>query len=459
MKTGEYDGGAFSGDATLRLIAGGVVAAVNIDLIPNYANVFEGLKARAHNTVDGVAYGCLHGRGAERPDVATRKSSQPDLDSWNVVWDGGASMRARSRPTTTRLHRRRGRRPDGDQAELGIKYPYALDATQFEAAVDLLEAQRTNITHVLGRRRAQIDVFTKGDMVVGTTWQCQVNTLRRPRCRSRRPAEGRQHRLVRHLDGLVQGQEPQLHVHVDGPHHRPMANATPRSGSARRRSARRVVPKPRSKPRPLRHLPRDRRGVLQEGLVWNTPRRSASTGEADSARTSRSGPGLDRDRGLSRTILGPTPRAWRPLLRRCDRLVAPKPADARATAAGGPCIATRGSSSARSWPPRWLAVVAYLGALALLFVSAFWASTPFSGDIVTDAVARQLRDVLSSRSTGRSRSGRSALRPWSRDRYPPGVPDRLLHGPGRVPGVAGPPVSRSSCRFGRGISSRCTRGG
>ena len=40
MKTGQYDGVSASGDATLRLIAGGDVAPVNFDLIPNYTDVF-----------------------------------------------------------------------------------------------------------------------------------------------------------------------------------------------------------------------------------------------------------------------------------------------------------------------------------------------------------------------------------------------------------------------------------
>ena len=39
MRTGNYDGVSASGDATLRLIAGGDVAPVNTDLIPNYADV------------------------------------------------------------------------------------------------------------------------------------------------------------------------------------------------------------------------------------------------------------------------------------------------------------------------------------------------------------------------------------------------------------------------------------
>src|ERR687889_127730 len=64
MKTGQYDGVSASGDATLRLIAGGDVAPVNFDLIPNYKDVFEGLKNKDYNTVGGVGYGVPHGRGA-----------------------------------------------------------------------------------------------------------------------------------------------------------------------------------------------------------------------------------------------------------------------------------------------------------------------------------------------------------------------------------------------------------
>ena len=77
-----------SGDATLRLIAGGDVDPVNTDLIPNYADVFEGLKDQAHNTVDGQSYGVPHGRGANllmfNTDVV-----KPAPDSWSVVWGRG----------------------------------------------------------------------------------------------------------------------------------------------------------------------------------------------------------------------------------------------------------------------------------------------------------------------------------------------------------------------------------
>src|SRR2546423_8749873 len=64
MRSGQYDGVSASGDATLRLIAGGDVAPVNTKLIPNYADVFAGLKNKPWNSVDGTPYGIPHGRGA-----------------------------------------------------------------------------------------------------------------------------------------------------------------------------------------------------------------------------------------------------------------------------------------------------------------------------------------------------------------------------------------------------------
>ena len=55
MKTGDYDVVSASGDASLRLIYGGDVAPVNTDLVPNYKDVFDGLKHKPWNSVDGVA--------------------------------------------------------------------------------------------------------------------------------------------------------------------------------------------------------------------------------------------------------------------------------------------------------------------------------------------------------------------------------------------------------------------
>ena len=71
--------------------------------------------------------------------------------------------------------------------DLKITNPYALDETQFKAAVDLLKEQRKNITRYWGTAQDQIDAFTSGDMVVGHDLAVPGQHPRRPpRCRSRR---------------------------------------------------------------------------------------------------------------------------------------------------------------------------------------------------------------------------------------------------------------------------------
>ena len=57
-------GGSLSLVDYLRLAKAGDVAPINVSLLSNYANVFAGLKNKAHNSLDGVPYGVPHGRGA-----------------------------------------------------------------------------------------------------------------------------------------------------------------------------------------------------------------------------------------------------------------------------------------------------------------------------------------------------------------------------------------------------------
>jgi putative spermidine/putrescine transport system substrate-binding protein len=61
--------------------------------------------------------------------------------------------------------------------DLGIDDPYELDDEQFNAAVDLLKEQRPNVGEYWADYAKQIESFTNGDSVVGTTWQYQYFTL------------------------------------------------------------------------------------------------------------------------------------------------------------------------------------------------------------------------------------------------------------------------------------------
>ena len=116
MRTGKYDGVSASGDATLRLIAGGDVDPVNTDLVPNYKDVFPGLKDQPHNTVDGVNYGIPHGRGANLL-MFNKDVVKPAPDSWGVVFDEELAVQGQGHGVRQPdLHRGRRAVPEGDAA-------------------------------------------------------------------------------------------------------------------------------------------------------------------------------------------------------------------------------------------------------------------------------------------------------------------------------------------------------
>src|ERR1700757_2543327 len=53
----QYDMVSASGDASLRLIRGGDVAEMNVDLVPEWKNFIPQLQSPSHNTVNGKHYG------------------------------------------------------------------------------------------------------------------------------------------------------------------------------------------------------------------------------------------------------------------------------------------------------------------------------------------------------------------------------------------------------------------
>ncbi|GIE92551.1 ABC transporter substrate-binding protein [Paractinoplanes rishiriensis] len=175
MKTGEYDVVSASGDASLRLIYGGDVAPVNTDLISNYQEVFEGLKNKQWNSVDGQSYGVPHGRGANllmyRTDVV-----KPAPTSWGTVFDPNSPYQGKITAYDSPIY-------IADAAlylmktkpELGIKSPYALDDTQFKAATDLLTQQNKLIGEYWSDYTKEVQAFKSGNSVLGTTWQIIVN--------------------------------------------------------------------------------------------------------------------------------------------------------------------------------------------------------------------------------------------------------------------------------------------
>ena len=174
LQSGQYDGGSFSGDATLRLITGGDVAPVNLDLIPNYADVFDTLKGQPHNTVDGVPYGVPHGFGANvllyNTDTFTTAPT-----TWDPIWnpDSPAAGKISVYNAPIFIADAALRLKTTNDNEFGIDDPYQLTEEQFNAAVDLLRQQSDIVGEYWGLPTDQITSFGSGDMLAGTSWQYQ----------------------------------------------------------------------------------------------------------------------------------------------------------------------------------------------------------------------------------------------------------------------------------------------
>jgi len=178
MKTGQYDVVSASGDASLRLIASGDVEPVNTSLVPNYADVFGFLKNQSWNSVGGVAYGIPHGWGANLLTWRSDKVS-PAPTSWAALFDPNSKYKGKITAYDSPIYiADAALYLKAHQPDLGIKNPYALDSTQFQAAVDLLKKQRPLVSEYWSDYLKESQALTSGDAVLGTAWQVTVNVTK-----------------------------------------------------------------------------------------------------------------------------------------------------------------------------------------------------------------------------------------------------------------------------------------
>ena len=178
MQSGQYDGISASGDATTRLIEGGYVEAIDPNILPNYANVFPGLKDLPHNTVDGVNYGVPHGRGPNLMMYNTETFTEPPT-SWDPVWEGGSEYQGQISVYDSSIYIADAAvHLMATQPDLGITDPYQLNQEQFDAAIALLEAQAANEPLYWSSYTDQMASYRSEDVVVGTTWPLQVQLLK-----------------------------------------------------------------------------------------------------------------------------------------------------------------------------------------------------------------------------------------------------------------------------------------
>lgn len=182
MNGGGFDLVTASGDASLRLVAGGTVQAIDVSRVPSYATVDERLKGAPWYNVDGKQYGVPYQWG---PNVLMYNTNTfPEAPtSWNVVFE--EMNLPDGKPNTGRVQAYDGAIYVADAANylmskdpsLGIKDPYELSETQYAAVIDLLKAQRKLIGRYWHDAAVQIDDFTTEGVVASGSWPYQVGAL------------------------------------------------------------------------------------------------------------------------------------------------------------------------------------------------------------------------------------------------------------------------------------------
>ena len=176
---GLYDGVSASGDASNRLIDRAEVAPVDPALIPDFKDITPFLQSPANNTVNGFHYGISHGWGGNTLMYRTDKFPTAPT-SWSAVFDPAQMANYKGKVTAyagTIYMADAALYLKATRPELNITDPYELTQDQFNAVVELLKAQRPFVGKYRKSFTDEIDNFTNGASIVGTTWQYQTNTL------------------------------------------------------------------------------------------------------------------------------------------------------------------------------------------------------------------------------------------------------------------------------------------
>ena len=182
MNGGGFDLVTASGDASLRLVAGGKVQPINTALIPSWSKIDPRLQDAPWHTVDGVHFGVPYQWG---PNVLMYNTEvfKEAPKSWNVVFEAMDLPDGKSNEGRVQAY-------DGPiyiadaalylmtaKPELGITDPYELTPDQYAAALELLRGQRKLVSRYWHDVTVQTDDFKNEGIVASGSWPYQVNLL------------------------------------------------------------------------------------------------------------------------------------------------------------------------------------------------------------------------------------------------------------------------------------------
>ena len=182
MNQGGYDLVTASGDASLRLIAGGKVQAIDAARVPSYGTVDQRLQDAAWHTVEGKHYGVPYQWG---PNVLmyNTKVFKEAPTSWSVVFE-------EQRFPDGKSNKGRVQAFDGPiyiadaalylmakQPDLGITDPYELNEDQYAAVLAVLRKQKSLVHRYWHDATVQMGDFKNEGVAASGSWPYQVNAL------------------------------------------------------------------------------------------------------------------------------------------------------------------------------------------------------------------------------------------------------------------------------------------
>ena len=172
---GQYDLVSASGDASLRLIYGGDVQPVNVNLIPSWKDFLPNFRSPAHNTVKGVHYGVSVQWGPNTL-IYNTKLVKPAPTSWGTIYSGKykGKLTVPNNPiqiADAALYLMK------TKPSLGIKDPYELTKSQLDATVNLLKQQKPLLKRYWNYATDEITSFKNGDVWMGAGWPYQTLQL------------------------------------------------------------------------------------------------------------------------------------------------------------------------------------------------------------------------------------------------------------------------------------------
>ena len=176
---GGYDGVLGNGDVTVRLISAGEIAPVNTGLIPNYENVYDGLKERPFNSVGGQMFALPVGRAANV--LVWRRNKIPGtLASLGAILDPpqvGALGQQITVPDDPASIAEAALWVARQRKDLDITDPYELDRRQFAAVMQILRLQEPYVSGYWTEPGQVVGAFRSGRAAAGMAGQAAVAEL------------------------------------------------------------------------------------------------------------------------------------------------------------------------------------------------------------------------------------------------------------------------------------------